>query len=1297
MKNRKLPGTVLAALCSAVSLLCSVRAPAQSTGSGPGIVLPLERTAYFAGEVIPVVFSNADPSMQIQLTAVAQKGRTILYSGKPAPILIDSSLLMPADYALEINGRAALSRLTIMSPIRRSAASLQDECVPPEPQRETSEEEHWEKVRRTFDESGLSACVNLAASDMGRARCLDTMARSGALMLVNPDTRPTSFLPVGNNPDELDGMSQRMILTAQANARYPNFGGFCFGWDTTGYAVGGRRMLLVYWGWGDKTDALRTYIERADEQKIREFERRTGLGTVTEQEYLSYLLSIGRPEFAPVIDLPTRVWVRELAGHVSPAPASDLDVLDRRIEAWSWYLMGLYNECYRTYIQNLRELEPSLRHTSSVQSDHCAVRVGQYFPSAYEPLDFRYQSVWNDQVGGPDYAYQWLLVDALLEMGRGPGPTWISTAMAAAHGRAAFPGKLVRVAAHGLAYGASGIGFACEGFSNLLGGMNRETNWEHIKGKSGEADVLSARDFLDRFASLALECRPDHGVAILWSKTQFARQHVAMGFGQAHYLALVALARLGYTPRFITEEEIAAGGLKDVSALVVVNQTFGLPPPVLAQAEAFYKRGGRIIADASSTITLPGAARLDYAFPFAVPGKPHNWGAPNMVNGENDAILLDRWLPAIAKALGAALGDSGRGVFKSDAGYAARTTLLQLDGGPDAKYAVAVNDSWIATQADWHAVRERLLPCHMPPGTTIYDCTAERRLGTAAPVECDLSRTTARVYACLGREIGRIALAAEQNAHEGSVGVSVSFLDSGGKPIRGVVPFCLSLRSGQDMVLYELYRSTDTEGNFRIRLPVPANLPAGEWTLKVRCQLDGRTASLPVRIGEARTVRYARAWNCNVIVRNRAALTKALATGSRVIIPLFETTNSCAAWLKPAAEKARTVLSAMGVQAEIWDRPPTNTYYLAYALNEAQKESNDAVDQGKAIGRLARLTVNANDWYSALSGWRFPLTVVLLDAAGCTGDCPMAESLDSHGLLWPAVSPSFPGSGRAVIQAVEWAFAPRATAIVVQASDADGLLAGVAAFSDPPADALTESIRQAREEIWRQFHIGGKPEQPTLGRLTSRGLVSGFEPQPFSICFPDAVPPDAADVRHPALRRPEPKPVPGTFLPRDFRLLYCVDGTAFETATAESLVPDLRFSEAIMLTATNTRPGPMKITARGVFRYSDRTPCREAQWEYILALRDKLIPRERRPVEFDVAINGRQCGKLQAVRRENREVVVNMNPRSTQTEEVVTLCEGEFEMPEGAVEIVLAQRNIVDGYLEAVGVGETPPDGQAGR
>ena len=503
------------------------------------VVLPTDRTAYFVGEKVPMAVSGEGAC---KLEAVSAGGRTTLYSGPAGALWLDTSKLTPGDYALELNGAKAIERFTLSSPLRKSAGSLQDEVIPPPAMKP-------DDAARILKDSGLTACLCLGASDMGRAPVLDAMARAGTLMLVNPETRPTSFFPPFNNSEELDGMSQRMILTAQANGRYPNFGGFYYGWDTTGFAVGGRKGLMTYWGWADKTEALRNYLARMDQQKMDEFTRRTGLKPVSEAEYLSYLLSIGRPELAPAIDLPTKLWIEEVARHTKPMPDAERAQFEKRLDSWSGYLMSLYNEVYGAIGKNLRGVDPALKNTSSVQSDHAAVRHGQYFPSAYAPLDFQYQSTWNDVVGGPDYIYQWLLVDALLEMERGDKPTWISNALAAAHHRAGFPGKFTRVAAHGLAFGVSGNGFAHEAFTNVLGGMTKDTNWDAMKGKAGEADLVAGRDFLDRFAALAVDARGDHGVGVLWSKTQYGRQHVPMGFGRGTFDQFVAITRLGYTPR----------------------------------------------------------------------------------------------------------------------------------------------------------------------------------------------------------------------------------------------------------------------------------------------------------------------------------------------------------------------------------------------------------------------------------------------------------------------------------------------------------------------------------------------------------------------------------------------------------------------------------------------------------------------------------------------------------------------------------------------------------------------------
>lgn len=1271
--------TLIAHICRCLFLLLALPAWAQA---GEAVVLPMDRTAYFVGEKVPLAVSGEGAC---KLEAVRAGGRTTLYSGPAGALWLDTSKLAPGDYALELNGAKAVERFTLTSPLRKSAGSLQDEVIPPDSMKA-------DDAARILKESGMTACLSLGASDMGRAPVLDAMARAGTLMLVNPETRPTSFFPPFNNPEELDGMSQRMILTAQANGRYPNFGGFCYGWDTTGFAVGGRKGLMTYWGWLDKTEALRTYLARMDKHKMDEFTRRTGLQPVSEAEYLSYLLSIGRPELAPAIDLPTKLWIEEVARHTKPMPDAERAQFEKRLDAWSGYLMSLYNEVYGAIGKNLRGVDPALKNSSSVQSDHAAVRHGQYFPSAYAPLDFQYQSTWNDVVGGPDYVYQWLLVDALLEMERGEKPTWISNALGTAHHRAGFPGKFTRVAAHGLAFGVSGNGFAHEAFTNVLGGMTKDTNWDAMKGKAGEADLVAGRDFLDRFAALAVDARGDHGVGVLWSKTQYGRQHVPMGFGRGTFDHFVALTRLGYTPRFVTEDEIASGRAGDVAALVVIAQTFQLPEKVNAGLAAFAKQGGRILVDGSTTVEIPGAEKLAFTQSFTQPGKPHVWQTPNMVGNENDTILFEREYPALAKAFSEALGSTGHAWLKSEKGIESDISLMQIDGGRDASYIVAVNDSWVSTQADWHQVKETLAPLagadgkHVKSGF-LYDCTAEKPLGELKPFACDLSQTTARVFAALPRAIKGVAVSATQSVKAGGdLAVAVEFQDAQGKRLEGVLPFHLTIRRPDGTAQAEFYRSTTKDGSFSIVLPIAANDPAGTWTVEARSQLTGELATLPIEVGAAAPASFAAPLAEPVVVRNREAIEAMLAKGTTVVLPVFDPS------LATVAEQVKTTLAARGVTVEIRPSPAIGTYTIAYDLTDAQKQENARIDSGEVIGKIKRETVNQNDWASGLSGWRCGKPLILLDLGGTKDANPMAQSLAAGGMLWPQVSETYPGKGRAVVQALPWAFAPRMTTVVIQAADLMGLLAGAQSLAKLPSDQITPAIATAKATLWQQHHIGGKPAAAKTDGLTAKGLATKQAPQPFAIAFPGEKPLPADQVKHPAPAVHSVHPVPGVFLPKQWVLRYKVGDAYVETATADMLVPDLRFSEAVGLVGDVKAAGKKKITATGVFRYSDRQPCWQAQWEDLLALRDKLVPSERRPMEFEVQLGGKTVGKLVPIKTEQKEVPLELASRSaglkpkTSVEEVVTELSGEIDLPAGRQEILLIHRNMVDGKLEKIAV-----------
>jgi len=1294
--------TVLACLVSASAL---AKAPAPED---PPVVLPLDRTAYVIGERVPLAVGT--DAGQVKLTAVDAAGRDVaLYEGARRPLVLDTAALAAGDYRLVLDGKPTGVTLTLVSPVRRSAGALTDEALPSGPRltREQRKDpaaaraamQAWRKqVRATLRETGVNACFAMGVDDMGRRSVLDVLAGTQTMVFANCDTRPMSFFPPRIWKPELAAYRQRLAMAAQLNARYPNFAGFCFNWDPTGFFS--RKGLMVYWTWGSQEQALRRYIARSDEAVYDEFRRRTHLEPVSQAEYVTYLLSIGRPEFAPAIDLPTSRWLAEIAAKLKPLPEPERVRLERRLDAWSGFLMGIYAETFDGHLAALRPIAPSMRHTTTIQIDHCATREGQYHPSAYRPLDLRYMSMWNDQIGGPDFAYQWVFSAAMMDADNPLArPIWGAHALGTVHGRSAVPGKFVRAIAHNLAYRGSGAGFALEGFSNVLGGMNRQTHWENLRATPGAEGLLAGREFLDRFSFLATHARGGHGVGILYSKSQRAREHGAQKLGTTAYKAFVTLLRLGYTPRFVTEEEIARHGtVRGVDALVVFFQT--VPPgwKVLAGIDRFVSGGGNVFADTETLVDLPGMRRLPFGVRYYVGGKPHNREAPNLPKGTDHSELVERWHARLGPPLRKALGEAGLCVLAPKSGAATRTTVLQIDGGRDATYVVAVNDSHVRTHADWHQVTETLLHRgERQAGAAMYDLNDEKRLGPPGDVSCDLSATTARVFALLRRGIGKIDVRATQSVRAGGpLAVSVAFLDEAGRRIEAALPFRLSIARPDGSAAHALYRATDRRGSFGLSLGVPANAPAGKWTLTVRCQCTGQAASLPVTVAPAEALPTAAVLKDRVVVRDRAGIERILGEkGGKLLVPIFETPD--AARRKELAGRLARKLAPRGAAVEAMDNVTWSTYWLAYDPNAAQLAENARAEKAQAIGRIRRTTVNRNDYFSARGGYAIGENVLLLDLAD-EKDNELAEHLAAEGALWPAASASWPGPGRAVVQTVHNAFSPHASAIVVQAADLDGLAAGVDALAALPEDWITPSVAAAREKLLAELHVGARPRAsvPADARLTSKGLAVRPDPKPFAIRFRGARPVTRDQIR-PAPPAARPRlTLPNLFQPQHYVTQMLSGGRYVEAMNpGGGYLTDARFYDAVLLPVDAPKPGEFEIAAEGLFRTSDRRPRSQAVWEDLLALRDQHVRPERRPLHFEVRVDGKPAGKLDGLTTVRCEVPVEMlpfyvkrKPKSV-TEEAVTRVAGRIALPAGRHELLLILRNVVDARLERVRIGVT--------
>jgi len=207
--------------------------PTVADAAESQILLPLGRTAYFVGEQI-LLAPVTEPAMEtVTLQARGRDGAVHLYAGPPKALWLDTSRLAPGDYQLLLDGQPTGQRLTLTSPLRRSPGSLHDEALPSddlphEVRREVGGDtalyeqklqQYHEGLVQTLRETGLTGSVAMAAVEMPQRKILDVLARTGVMVLANPDTRPTSFFPVGDASWELEGMSQRMLLIAQAIGR----------------------------------------------------------------------------------------------------------------------------------------------------------------------------------------------------------------------------------------------------------------------------------------------------------------------------------------------------------------------------------------------------------------------------------------------------------------------------------------------------------------------------------------------------------------------------------------------------------------------------------------------------------------------------------------------------------------------------------------------------------------------------------------------------------------------------------------------------------------------------------------------------------------------------------------------------------------------------------------------------------------------------------------------------------------------------------------------------------------------
>ena len=425
--------------------------------------------------------------------------------------------------------------------------------------------------------------------------------------------------------------------------------------------------------------------------------------------------------------------------------------------------------------------------------------------------------------------------------------------------------------------------------SMLAAGLH--SNWWLNTTGMDKADLAEVNEPGLRIGPLFREfTTAGHDVAVLWSFTEAAMRQKTVVAREAHrapaepdlrteagsvidaysvganyreqvLAAHGAIGRAGYPADILHERTLPRGALRGYKTLVLVGQTFALPPEVQQAVTEFQTGGGIVVVDSTTSISFPGALVTganfrDPAFRWHGPfsADAGSFANPREASRFQTNWFMDEQVRAAAPHLRKILWQTdSRPVFKGESVHlvgerhrGGEGSLMMVLNGYEELPTTGQGDKYPIYNYSPYTATYTLQG--IAPGSAVYliegaDWRAVSRVtDPTAPQTARFSAGESKLYLVAPRPPSGLDLAAHS---EGGKLVVTTAL----KGLRMPWPLTLTVRDGEGAELYRVHRATDRDGRFAEVFPLGSNARAGTYSITAESSVGELSARASVDIG----------------------------------------------------------------------------------------------------------------------------------------------------------------------------------------------------------------------------------------------------------------------------------------------------------------------------------------------------------------------------------------------------------------------------------------------------------------